>query len=77
MRCEDCPHMYHDNCDDRCPYIPSKKVKYICKLCGENIYEGEGAFHFRGDSYCEDCYWNDLTTAKLAELYNERGFDYD
>lgn len=76
MRCEDCPYMFADNCDDRCPAVPTKRVRYVCPMCGENIYEGEGAYHFRGNSFCEDCYHN-MSLDELAEFLNERGFDYD
>jgi recombinational DNA repair protein (RecF pathway) len=56
-------------CDARCPNAPEPPVVHECKLCGEEIREGDKFYRLEGRTYCVECVENAEEEAEWTEWY--------
>ena len=64
--CEECRQT---PCDSQCPNAPEPPAVFICDGCGEEIREGDDAWHVLYEVYCENCIDSFRSTAEYIGDY--------
>lgn len=58
-------------CHPGCPNAPEPKPIYLCRKCGEGIFEGDKYFQDAKSKICEEC-MNEMSSDEMLDLFGER-----